>query len=424
MRGWTVVALCAVALLVAMALGVGYGSGTAGLGDLLATGSRAQQIVVGYRLPRVLLGAVAGAGLAAVGAALQGVLRNPLADPYILGVSGGAALGATVAIVAGVGGGALAAAASVPVASFAGGVGATALVWTLGRSGRAGGASILLAGVVINSIAYACILFVEAFAEPGRLQSLVWWLMGYLDAPSWPQLGFVTLYAVAGMAVLIADAARINVLSLGDEPAESLGIEVRALERRTLFACAAVVGAVVSVTGPVGFVGLVVPQAHAAPHRPGPARSPARLDLRRAPRRSSRATSPCASSRPSSTPRSRSAPSPPCSAARCSSRSSSDRDPAESPVTILEEKRESRQAAKPPGEERGSQEGRKVGRLLGFSSRRAARYRANDASRPTPSSGGNARAPSDLPTFLSPLSAGRLGGLAALLSPIDEVIWL
>jgi iron complex transport system permease protein len=134
-------------------------------------------------------------------------------------------------------------------------------VWTLGRAGRAGGASILLAGVVINSIAYACILFVEAFAEPGRLQSLVWWLMGYLEAPSLWQLAFVTLYAAVGVTVLLADAARINVLSLGEEPAASLGIEVRALERRALFACAAVVGAVVSVTGPVGFVGLVVPQA-------------------------------------------------------------------------------------------------------------------------------------------------------------------
>jgi iron complex transport system permease protein len=257
----TAIALCAVALLVAMALGVAYGSGSAGLASALRPGTRAYQIVVGYRLPRVLLGAVAGAGLAAVGAALQSVLRNPLADPYILGVSGGAALGATVAIAAGAGGGPLLIAAGIPAASFAGGAGATAIVWTLGRAGRAGGASILLSGVVINSIAYSCILFVEAFAEPGKLQSLVWWLMGYLDAPTWWQLAFVAVYAAAGMSVLLADAARINVLSLGDEPAASLGIEVRALERRALFACAAVVGAIVSVTGPVGFVGLVVPQA-------------------------------------------------------------------------------------------------------------------------------------------------------------------
>ncbi len=255
------VVLCAAVLLVTMALGVAFGSGSAGLGDMFTPGTRAHEIVIGYRLPRVFLGAIAGAGLAAVGAALQSVLRNPLADPYILGVSGGAALGATLAIASGMGSGPVFAAAGVPAASFAGGAAATALVWTLGRAGRAGGTSILLAGVVINSIAYACILFVEAFADPGKLQSLVWWLMGYLDAPTWSQLGFVTLYAAGGMAILLGDAARINVLSLGDEPAASLGIEVRALERRVLFACAAVVGAVVSVTGPVGFVGLVVPQA-------------------------------------------------------------------------------------------------------------------------------------------------------------------
>ncbi|MGH7271486.1 MAG: FecCD family ABC transporter permease, partial [Polyangiaceae bacterium] len=154
----------------------------------------------------------------------------------------------------------------------AGGALATALVWALGRAAPrshsdsdatagGGGASILLAGVVINSIAYACILFVEALAEPGKLQSLVWWMMGYLDAPTWPRLGFVALYTAGGLGLLLADAARINVLSLGDDPAYSLGIDVRALERRSLLACAAVVGAVVSVTGPIGFVGLVVPQA-------------------------------------------------------------------------------------------------------------------------------------------------------------------
>src|SRR5580700_6680389 len=125
-----------------MALGVAFGSGPAGLGDLFTSGTPAHAIVAGYRLPRVLLGAVAGAGLAAVGAALQSVLRNPLADPYILGVSGGAALGATLAIAVGVGSGSAIAAAGVPAASFVGGAGATALVWTLGRAAGAGGASI------------------------------------------------------------------------------------------------------------------------------------------------------------------------------------------------------------------------------------------------------------------------------------------
>ena len=256
-----VLAACAAALVIAVALGVSFGSGSATAADLFAGGTRAHDIVVGYRLPRVLLGAVAGAGLAAVGAAFQTVLRNPLAEPYVLGVSGGAALGATLALSLGLQGLSLLGAAGVPAAAFAGGVVATALVWTLVRAGRASGASILLAGVVVNAIAGACITLLEAIAEPGRVQSLVWWLMGFLDVPSWGQLAFVAAYVAAGLAVLGADAARMNVLALGDEAAASLGVDVRAVERRTFFACAAVVGAIVSVTGLIGFVGLVVPQA-------------------------------------------------------------------------------------------------------------------------------------------------------------------
>jgi iron complex transport system permease protein len=119
----------------------------------------------------------------------------------------------------------------------------------------------LLAGVVVNSIEGACITMIVALADPGRLQSLVWWLLGYLDVPSWSQLGFVSAYVAAGVAVLLVDAPRMNLLALGDEAAASLGVDVTKLERRTFFACAAVVGAIVSVTGPIGFVGLVVPQA-------------------------------------------------------------------------------------------------------------------------------------------------------------------
>ncbi len=260
MRGIVIVGASVAALLLAIALGVSFGSGSATALDLLRSGSRAHDIVVGYRLPRVLLGAVAGIGLATVGAAFQAVLRNPLAEPYILGVSGGAALGATLAIAAGTSVG-LWGAAGVPAAAFLGGVGATGVVWALVRAGRAGGASVLLAGVVVNSIAGACITLIESLAEPTRLQSLLWWLMGFLDVPSWEQLAFVALYVAAGVTVLAADAARMNLLALGDEQAASLGVDVASLERRTFFACAAVVGAVVSATGLIGFVGLVVPQA-------------------------------------------------------------------------------------------------------------------------------------------------------------------
>ena len=258
----TIVATATAALVLSIVLGVSFGSGSAWFADLFVSGTVRHDIVVGFRLPRVLLGAVAGAGLAAVGAAFQAILRNPLAEPYVLGVSGGAALGATVAIV--LGGSLLAGmlgAAGVPAAAFAGGLVATAIVWSLVRAGRASGASILLAGVVVNAIAGACITLVEAIAEPGQAQSLLWWLMGFLDVPSWPELAFVAVYVAIGLALLVRDAPRMNLMALGDEPAATLGLDVRALERRVFFACAAVVGAIVSVTGLIGFVGLVVPQA-------------------------------------------------------------------------------------------------------------------------------------------------------------------
>ena len=260
-RGPVAVAACAVALVGAVALGVSFGSGNATLADLFSGGGHARDVILGYRLPRVLLGAVSGAGLAAVGAAFQTVLRNPLAEPYLLGVSGGAALGAAAAIALGVASFGALGAAGVPAFAVAGGIAATLLVWSLVRAGRARGASILLAGVVVNSIAGACITLMEALSDPTRLQSLVWWLMGYLDVPSWTQLAFVGGYSLGGMAVLLVDAGRMNLLALGDEQARTLGVDVLALERRTFFACAAVVGAIVSVTGLIGFVGLVVPQA-------------------------------------------------------------------------------------------------------------------------------------------------------------------
>jgi iron complex transport system permease protein len=258
-RGFAVLASL-VALVAAVAVGVAYGSSGAGLADLFAGGTPAHGIVVGVRLPRVLLAVVAGAGLAAVGAAFQSVLRNPLAEPFMLGVSGGAALGATAAIALGVGA-SLVGAAAIPVAAFLGGLAATAVVWTIVRVAGAGGASILLAGIVVNAIAAAGITLIEAVADPGQLQSLLWWLMGYLRVPSWPKLAFVAAYVTGGVGVLLFDAARMNVLALGDEAAATLGVDVRALQRRTILACSVAVGAIVSITGLVGFVGLVVPQA-------------------------------------------------------------------------------------------------------------------------------------------------------------------
>jgi iron complex transport system permease protein len=219
-------------------------------------------IVLDARLPRVLLGVVAGGGLAVVGVAFQTVLRNPLAEPYVLGVSGGAALGATIAILAGITSTTILGASLVPLAALLGGLGATAIVYWLARtSGVASGTSILLAGVVVNAIASAAITFLKTLVSATKAQELLFWLMGFLDVPSVASLAAVSAHVGIGFAILLADAGRLNLLALGDEPAQHLGVDVRAVERRTFFACSLVVGAIVSVTGLIGFVGLIVPHA-------------------------------------------------------------------------------------------------------------------------------------------------------------------
>jgi iron complex transport system permease protein len=252
-------ALFVAAMIAGLAFGTEPRSLLTAIGD---PSSLDRDIVFHVRLPRVLLGALAGAGLASVGVAFQAVLRNPLAEPFVLGVSGGAALGATIAIIAGISGASLLGASVLPLTALAGGFGATLLVYALAQMG--GGAratSMLLAGVVVNAIASAAITFLKTLVRATKAQELLFWLMGFLDVPSTGALVFVGVYVAAGALVLWNDAGRLNLLALGDESAEHLGVNVRALERRTFFACSLVVGAIVSVTGLIGFVGLIVPHA-------------------------------------------------------------------------------------------------------------------------------------------------------------------
>ena len=258
-------ALSAFAVLLAtMALAVAYGAEPVSVIRALADpASLDRTLLVEVRLPRVLLGALAGGGLSLVGAAFQALLRNPLAEPYVLGVSGGAALGATVAIALGLSATGLLGAALIPGAALLGGLGATLLVYGVARNGSAGaaGASILLAGVMVNAIAAALITFLKTMVTPSRAQQLLRWLTGFIDLPSTVGLVAVAVYVALGTAVLLRDAARLNLLALGDEAAETVGLDVRALERRVFLASSCVVGAIVSVTGLIGFVGLVVPHA-------------------------------------------------------------------------------------------------------------------------------------------------------------------
>lgn len=248
-------------LLASMALAVTFGSDRVSLIAALRGEGVDRVIVFHYRLPRVLLAAIAGAGLSLVGAAFQGLLRNPLAEPYVLGVSGGAAVGAVAAIAAGVGATTLLGSALIPACALVGGLVATAVVYWVARRGPGTSASILLAGVMVNSIAAALITFGKLIVPPARAQQMLRWLVGFVELPTTTELVAVTAYVVVGVALLMWDAGRLNLLALGDESAATLGLDVRALERRVFVASSCVVGGIVSLTGLIGFVGLVVPHA-------------------------------------------------------------------------------------------------------------------------------------------------------------------
>lgn len=250
-------------LVLSLWLALGFGAESVSLATALSDpNSLDATIVLSARLPRVLLAALAGAALAAVGVAFQALLRNPLADPYVLGVSGGAAAGATLAIVAGASAYSLLGAALVPAAALAGGLLATLVVYMIARAGgEVSGTTIVLAGVIVNAIAASIITFIKTLVTAAKAQELLFWLMGFLDVPSTAQLVSVAIWCALGLTLLILDSGRLNLLALGREPAAHVGVDVSRVERRIFFAASAVAGAVVSLTGLIGFVGLVVPHA-------------------------------------------------------------------------------------------------------------------------------------------------------------------
>ena len=257
-----VAAIAAAALVVAMSVGPS-GLGLRGVLDALLGGGDASSraIVFSFRLTRALLAACVGAALACAGASYQAVLRNPLADPFILGVSGGAALGAVAAqALAGASG--LGSSIATPVAAFAGAVATLVLLFGLSRArGRTETTTLLLIGVVLNAFDSALIQFFVFRGDPARFQSLLSYLMGAMTSQSWTTVGIVAALTAIGSGALYSRAHVLNLLSLGDDEAGQLGVPVERATWTIVIAASLITAAAVAFTGIVGFVGLIVPHA-------------------------------------------------------------------------------------------------------------------------------------------------------------------
>ncbi|ADI13254.1 FecCD family ABC transporter permease [Truepera radiovictrix] len=226
------------------------------------------EVLTQIRLPRVLMTALVGAGLAVAGAVLQGLFRNPLAEPSLIGVSSGAALGAAVWIVllgGGFGSGQPVRASAafqwgLPLAAFVGACVTTLLVWRVARTGgRTLVVSLLLAGIAMNSLAGAGIGLMQFFADDQQLRSFVFWTLGGFNRVSWREFWVAAPLIALALALLLRQGRRLNALVLGESEAYLLGVQVERVKRRAVVLSALLVGASVAVAGVIGFVGLVVP---------------------------------------------------------------------------------------------------------------------------------------------------------------------
>lgn len=267
MSGAPALRLILLAAIAAAALALSVSIGAAGIppGDVLRAlqgeGSEGTQaIVLQLRLPRAALAVLVGGGLGVAGAVFQALVRNPLAEPYVMGISGGAAVGAVAALMLGW---AARAPAALPLAAFAGAALTVLLVFRVatGASRVLDTRVLLLAGVVAGAFANAVIMLLLTLGDLETYRSAIVWIMGSLGAASWPAVVLIALYVGPALLVLLALARPLNLLAIGDETALHLGTNVRRVKLTAYLVASFLVAATVAACGVIGFVGLVVPHA-------------------------------------------------------------------------------------------------------------------------------------------------------------------
>jgi iron complex transport system permease protein len=219
------------------------------------------EIFVEVRLPRIILACLVGAALACSGVVFQALLRNPLADPYILGISSGAGLGVIIAVISGLDWMLL---GRSPIAffAFAGALGTVWLVWFIGRlTGKFHVTGLLLAGVVVNAFFSAVIMFLTSIAKSHQVYSTIFWLMGNITEEDFLVLWLGTGIVVGGIIALFYISPQLNALSFGEEDARSMGVNIGGTQLTAFAIAAAITAVAVSLSGLIGFVGLLVPHA-------------------------------------------------------------------------------------------------------------------------------------------------------------------
>ncbi|MBI4271354.1 MAG: iron ABC transporter permease [Candidatus Rokubacteria bacterium] len=262
-----VLGVLALVLLLVAAAALFVGSAALSPGAVLAaltgrTGARSIESVVtlSIRLPRIAVAALAGGALAVAGVAFQALTRNPLAEPSVLGVSGGAAFGVVIGQSVGLGFGVLGA-AGLTAFAFAGAVVAAGAVYLVAGAGRLSVQTLLLAGVIVGLFFASAITVVISFVDVNRLGGVIHWLLGNLATIPPASLGLFALTAVAGLALVLPRARELNLLALGEEAAQQLGVDAERLKLQIFAGAALLTASVVAFAGPIGFVGLIVPHA-------------------------------------------------------------------------------------------------------------------------------------------------------------------